>query len=101
MIVRITPRAEANLESIFDESVDRWGIDQARSYTDAIIEMFDHIAERRVMWRSIPVEAGMDAYRCRAVRHFIYWRVTEHAVTIVAILHDRMDQARQLADERN
>lgn len=98
MSVDISPRAEAELEGIFAYGAGRWGWDRAQAYIDALIDAFDRIAARAVPWRPIAAEMGVVGYRYRCERHLIYWRVADGRVTIIAILHERMDQGVRLAD---
>ena len=98
MIVRISPHAEAALESIFAYGVEQWGSARAQAYSDELIDAFDRIVARIVPWRPIPAEIGVDGYRYHHGRHVIYWRATASDLMIIALLHDRMDQGARLAD---
>lgn len=65
---RLTPRAQSDLDGVFDHSVAQWGQAQALRYTDAIA-----------------VE-----------RHIIYFRPTGYGIAVIRILHQRMDAPRHL-----
>ena len=96
---KLVPRAEAELESIFAGGVKRWAPEQTHRYSDALIAAFERIAAHDLPWRAIPADIRVEGFRDHCGRHHIYWRQTEGGATIVAILHDRMDQAARLADE--
>jgi toxin ParE1/3/4 len=100
MKIAISPRARAELAAIFADSVEGWGLEQAQRYSDALIAAFDVIASRAIPWQAIPAEVEMNGYRRRSGRHIIYWRADADTVTIVAILHERMDQRARLRDDQ-
>lgn len=95
----ITPRAETQLEDIFGYGAEHWGVDRARRYTDDIIAAFERITTREIRWRPLDPALGLKGFRCLSGHHYIYWRATDDAVTIVAVLHERMNQGARLADE--
>ena len=96
---KLTPRAEAELESIFAHGVERWGWDQAQRYSDDLILAFERIAARALPWRQIPAEIGVEGFRYHCGRHYIYWRASDEGATIVTLLHDAMDQPSRLRDD--
>lgn len=92
---RLTPRAQRDLEEVFDHSVATWGLAQAMHYTDLIAAACAALADA-------PLQApGCDfirpGYRRRSVaRHVIYFRPTEYGIAVIRILHQRMDAARHV-----
>jgi toxin ParE1/3/4 len=40
----LSPRAQADLSDIWDYTVDRWGVDQAETYTRALRQSIEAIA---------------------------------------------------------
>jgi toxin ParE1/3/4 len=96
----IQPAASARLEDIYRHSLQQFGRAQADRYLDGAFARFDDIAERRVTWRRIPSEFGVDGFFMRYQSHFIFWKLRPDGdVAIVAILHRRMDLARRLHED--
>ncbi|RHW17886.1 type II toxin-antitoxin system RelE/ParE family toxin [Sphingomonas gilva] len=93
----------AQLEDIYDYTFRRWGVKQADTYSDSLLDAIERIAARQVPWRAVAADIGVDGYFCRSGAHFIYWRVSDGTVRVVAILHQQMhqlDRVRQaFADE--
>jgi len=92
---RLSPAAVVDLEAIWTYTSQKWGEDQADRYIDLLTHAFTELA------RSPATAPTCDhirlGYRRRRVeRHMIYFRVTNDGITVVRILHDRMDAARHL-----
>jgi len=92
---RLSPRAQRDLEAIFDHTVQQWGLPQALYYTDLIEAACAIVAA--APQQSQDCSAIRPGYRRRIVeQHVIYFRPTTDGVAIIRILHHRMDQARHL-----
>jgi toxin ParE1/3/4 len=93
---QLTPAAERDLQAIWKYTAAHWGVEQADRYTDHLVVVFAELA------KSPKTSSACDhirpGYRRRIVeRHMIYFRITsEGVVTIVRILHDRMDATRHI-----
>ena len=97
---RLEPAADHRLDEIYDYTADTWGEAQADAYVGGLFARFEAIAARRIPWRRIPAEFGVDGYCCRYERHLIYWRLFDHMrVGIVTILHERMHQIERLRQD--
>jgi toxin ParE1/3/4 len=91
----LRPKAIADLEGIWDYTVDTWGEEQAELYVRMINESFQQIAVNPSLGRFC--DAIRDGYRKRGVgRHVIFYRTVDGDVEVVRILHDRMDVDRHL-----
>jgi len=91
---RLTPRAETDLEEIWLYTAREWSPDQAESYTDEIIDVFEAIADGTKPGQPVPVRVG---YRKALVgRHVIYFKRGDDTVVIVRILHQSMDLDRHI-----
>jgi toxin ParE1/3/4 len=92
---RLFPAAERDLEDIWRYSREHWGLAQAERYVDALIAMFDVLANAP---ESAPAcDHIRPGYRRRGVeRHVIYFRMTAYGIAVVRILHERMDAGGQL-----
>ncbi|MBA4047565.1 MAG: plasmid stabilization protein [Sphingomonas sp.] len=97
---RVQRAAGYRLDEIYVYTRDRWGEEQADRYINGLFARFASIAARDVPWRAIPAEFEASGFVCRYEHHFIYWRVlTDGAVGIVTILHERMHQIDRLKDD--
>ena len=92
---RLTPEALRDLESIWLDTLGEWGIEQAHRYIDDLTAAFEQLANTpRIGAACDHIRKG---YRRAGVgRHGIYYRVAEHGITVIRILHDRMDVPRHL-----
>ena len=98
--VLIQPAASARLEDIYRFTIDRFGPVQADRYLDGLFALFETIAERRIAWRPIPRDFGVDGYFTRYRSHYVFWKVrSDGQVAIVAVLHQRMDVGRRLRED--
>ena len=92
---RLTPRAQRDLDGVFDYTVTHWGVAQAMRYTDLIEAACADAAEAPQQAQGCAnIRAG---YRRRSVeQHVIYFRPTSYGIAVIRILHQRMDAARHL-----
>ncbi len=92
---RLSPRAQRDLDGIFDYTVARWGLPQAIRYTDRIEAASADLAE--APQRSQDCGNIRARYRRRNVeRHVIYFRPTRYGIAVARILHQSMNAARHL-----
>jgi toxin ParE1/3/4 len=90
---RVSERAGHRLDEIYVYTRASWGEPQAADYIRGLFAQFEAIAARALPSRPIPAEFGVDGYYCRYEHHYIYWRLlSDGAVGIVTILHERMHQ---------
>ncbi|MBF0326519.1 type II toxin-antitoxin system RelE/ParE family toxin [Magnetospirillum moscoviense] len=87
--VRLTPRAEADLEEIWLYSFKTWSLEQADRYHTALVEAFRDLASGRKSGRAAEVRAGMFKYPVGS--HMLYYRIAETGLIVIRILHRRMD----------
>ncbi|MFN3818990.1 type II toxin-antitoxin system RelE/ParE family toxin [Blastomonas sp.] len=92
---RLSPAAQRDLDSIFDYTVAEWGLAQATGYTDLIEQACNELAQAPL--RAPACDAIREGYRRRSVgRHIVYFRVTKTGISVVRILHQRMNAVDQL-----
>lgn len=92
--------ARHRLEQIHLYTANRWGSDQADQYIRGLFERFEAIADRKIPWRAVPAEFGVNGFVCRYQSHMIYWRLLSGGeVGIVTVLHERMHQIERLRDD--
>jgi toxin ParE1/3/4 len=92
---RLSPKAQRDLDSIFDYTVSEWGLEQAFRYDKLIETTCAELANSPLLAPSCAhIRRG---YRRRSVQqHVIYFRQTSYGITIIRILHQRMDAGRHL-----
>jgi toxin ParE1/3/4 len=93
--VTLTPRAESDLQDIWDYSVAEWSVEQAALYAGQLRQHMALIAEHprigtafvanRIAYRKFP--SGL---------HILFYRIIDDGIDIVRILHQRMDFQRHL-----
>jgi toxin ParE1/3/4 len=87
---RIRSLAQDDLEAIWLYTCEVWGVTQADSYLDAIIQRFDWLAENPTLGKSRDdVKKG---YFCFPEgMHLIFYILKNNQVEIIGIPHQRMD----------
>lgn len=86
----LLPGARRDLARIWSDTADRWGIDQADGYGAAINARFGSIADFPASYPEYRSKRG--AFRKAASgEHLIFYVVSDRAVKVVRILHNRMD----------
>jgi toxin ParE1/3/4 len=91
----LTPRARADLDDIWDYTADRWGLDQAETYTRQLWKDITVVAERPSLGRDCSeVRRGYRKYPSGS--HVLFYRLTTDGIDIVRILHERMDYERHI-----
>jgi toxin ParE1/3/4 len=92
---RLTPAALRDLETIWTQTRQQWGVEQANRYIDILTAAFAELAQSpKIAPACDPIRPS---YRRRSVeRHMIYFRITTYGIAVVRILHDRMDAPRHL-----
>ncbi len=92
---RLSPAAERDLENIWLYTRQQWNSEQADLYITILTNAFTELAQ------TPQTAAGCDHIRkgyrrLSVVRHMIYFRITDFGISIIRILHDRMDAQRHL-----
>ena len=91
----LSPRAQADIDEIWDYSADRWGIDQADRYIGKLREAIETIANDPRRGR--PCDHLRAGYRrCSVAAHVLFFRVVAGGVEVVRVLHQSMDFERHL-----
>ena len=91
----ISPRAQADIEDIWDYTAERWRDDQAARYIRALQAAIETIAADPQRGRSCEqIRAGYRKYS--AGSHVIFFRMSAGGIDAVRVLHQRMDFERHL-----
>ena len=86
----LRPKARADLDSIWDYTVETWGRDQAKTYLRALNRTFKTLAKRPELGRIYnEVYEGLRVYP--SGKHLIFYFASDRGVDIVRVLHERMD----------
>jgi toxin ParE1/3/4 len=93
--LRLTPAAVQDLEGIWHYTAQRWSVSQAERYIDRLTACFEALAQAPL---SAPAcDHIRPGYRRQVVEsHVVYFRTGQDMVTVVRILHERMDAPRHV-----
>jgi len=91
------PAADNDLIDIYLYTAEKWHRDQADLYTGRIVEACQRIAAGYVKGTRIPEFDGK-YFKASMGSHFIVYRRDGDLITIVRILHQRMDIALHLEE---
>ena len=91
----LSPRAQQDLDEIWEYTPERWGVDQAEDYMRLIQRAIEIVAaDPRKGRSSEEVRAGYHKYP--AGSHLLFYRSVKEGIDVVRILHGRMDFERRL-----
>jgi len=91
----LSPRAETDLEEIWHYTAERWSVKQAESYTNDIFDTFERLAEGVMVGRPVSVRDGY--FKAPTGRHAVYFHRHGDTVVVIRVLHQSMDEERQLS----
>ena len=90
MRIRLSKLARGDLESIYSNTLEKWGRAQADRYVGAIWDAFDKVAQTPERWR-LRDKIHPGCRICFTGRHAIVYRLHQGCVEIARVLHDAMD----------
>ena len=91
----LSPRAQADIGDIWTYTVKRWNVDQAERYVRLIQTEIDVLASDPLRGRACD-EIRPGYRKGYAGSHLIFYRVEDHRIDVVRILHQHMDYERHL-----
>ena len=92
---RLTRRAAADLDAVFEYTAERFGLVQARSYFQGLHACCERLADSPRLGRSAESLApGLRRYEFRS--HVVFYLEESDGIVIVRVLHERMDAPRHL-----
>lgn len=95
MAVIFTPAAEADLSDIWKYSVDRWGVDQAEQYLKELSLVCSKLSSS--VHQAVAADYIKSGYyKSLAGKHLVFFTRHGNEVTVVRILHQRMDFTKTL-----
>ncbi len=93
--LRLTPKARADLDAIWDYTVKHWGVEQAEAYLLSLGETMKLLANQPGLGRNIDdIQEGYSKFP--AASHILIFSSQTDIVEIVRILHKSMDVEKHL-----
>ena len=91
---RLSPLAEADLENIWNYTVETWSVEQAEIYHSSIFIAFEELTNGNRIGRVSNAREGYFKYA--AGMHMIYFKQTDSGIDVIRILLQKMDVSRHL-----
>jgi len=92
-VYKFTERAEGDLASIIDYTLETWGAGQAVKYINGLEGLAASLAQTPDLGKAREdLHKGLFVFPYE--RHLLFYRKERHGITIVRILHDSMDTPR-------
>ncbi|MBP0581733.1 type II toxin-antitoxin system RelE/ParE family toxin [Labrys sp. LIt4] len=92
------PPADAAQDRNWDDTVEKWGEDQAVRYIRGLHEHLQKLSERPAAWRrlpgnlAVPADLELEVYFSHYQRHYVFFRkLSGGRIGVLSLLHDRMD----------
>ncbi len=90
-----TDKAERDLETIIDFTVERWGTFQAIQYIDGLEGIAQTLADNPdIGLKRDALSAGLLSFPYQ--RHILYYIKDIHGVSIIRVLHASMDSVKHI-----
>ena len=89
----LRPDAAADLDGIWDYSVERWGVMRSIRYVSEIRSAIEAATANPGRGRPCDI-AGL--FKMRAGSHLIIYSIQNDGIDVLRVLHQRMDLARHL-----
>ena len=90
MRLRFSKLALGDLDSIYSDTIEKWGREQADRYVGIIWATFEKVAQTPERWH-LRNELHPGCRICFVGRHAVLYRIHEGRVEIARVLHDAMD----------
>ena len=90
MQLKLTPKARADLDAIWEYTVRQWGVDQAETYLASLGKTMQLLADNPGLGTRIDyVKSGYRKFP--AASQMLIYRVISNTIEIVRVLHKSMD----------
>ncbi len=100
MAAKIFPSAQARLLEIWDYTEKKWGMDQADSYVQNLVDAINNLQKHRRHWKPVRNEALKGVFFCRHRYHYIFFReFPSKTLGVISILHENMDIPSRLKED--
>ena len=91
----LSPRAQSDLNGIWDYTAETWGTDQAERYVRLIAEAINALTASPARGKRCDhIREGYRKYP--AGSHILFYRLSGDGIDVVRILHQQMDFDRHL-----
>ena len=91
----LSPRAQKDIDDIWEYTVEHWNVRQAEIYLRQIRRAIETVAAEPNIARACDdIRPGYWKYP--AGSHVMFFRITDKGINVVRILHSRMDFERHL-----
>lgn len=95
MQLKLTPKARADLDAIWDYTVRQWGVDQAETYLASLGKTMQLLVENPGLGTRIDyVKSGYRKFP--AASHLLVYRANSNTIEVVRVLHKSMELDRNL-----
>ena len=91
----LTPKAQFDLEEIYDYTFMTWGINQAEKYQDELFDSMLSITKNPKIGAVYYFKKG-NYRKLNRNKHLIFYRVKGEECIVTRILHERMDLKNRL-----
>lgn len=91
----LTTKADADIDGIYEYSIQAFGLTQARTYLTGLHARFDALAEHPLHGRAADALAP-GLRRSDYESHIVFYLPQDDGILIVRVLHQRMDVALHL-----
>ncbi len=92
-VYKFTEKAEGDLATLVDYTLEAWGAAQAAKYIDGLEVLAETLAQTPDLGKARDdLHKGLIVFPYK--RHLLFYRKERHGITIVRILHDGMDTFR-------
>lgn len=92
--VLYSPLAQNDINDIWEYTFDQWGLKQATIYIQNLRDSSHALSDGRAVGRAVDVRDGYFKYP--SGEHFIFYQESDDEITVIRILHKRMDVGRHL-----
>ncbi|SNQ45039.1 type II toxin-antitoxin system RelE/ParE family toxin [Cellulophaga lytica] len=94
----LTNKAVADLNGIWEYTVENWSENQADRYYDMLLDICQDIADNPELGKNYE-GIKSDLFGLKANRHVIFYRKSKvNSIEITRILHERMDLKRRITE---
>lgn len=91
----LSSKAAADLEGIYEYTILKFGLEQARVYLFGLHERFQMLAEQPTQGRKAD-ELALGLRRVEYQSHIVFYIPKNNGIRIVRVLHQRMDVTKHL-----
>ena len=97
-VYRLSRKAAADIDSIYTYTIERHGLVLARKYLNGLHACFENLAEHPMLGRRTDrIASGVRRHECQS--HVVFYVPDDTGVSIVRVLHARMDAPRRFLEE--